>query len=271
MPEIEPKDKSLKSLDGLHLWHAPMSSCSQRVRITLTEMGEEFESHIVDLGKNEHATREYQAIHPNGVVPALVEDGSLWIESVDIIQHIARDRPELMAAADAELLNMADDAQADLKLLTHEFLFKMNPPPPPEAAAKFQETHENTVLRQFKLDFAAGFDPDRINASIVRTDDGFRILDARLADGREFLGGDTFSVTDVAWMPNVHRMKLMGWPFEQTANLTAWFERVAERPSYQKGLVDWQPEKVPGLFADYTAKRRTEGTDVRSFPHFASA
>ncbi|MFT6272695.1 MAG: glutathione S-transferase [Dinoroseobacter sp.] len=35
MLEIEPIDQSLKTLTGLHLWHAPMSSCSQRVRLGL--------------------------------------------------------------------------------------------------------------------------------------------------------------------------------------------------------------------------------------------
>lgn len=269
MPRIEPKNDAIRALQGLHLWHAPMSSCSQRVRITLTELGRDFESHIVDLAGNEHATPEYQAIHPKGLVPALVEDGELWIESVDIIQHIAEAQPALMAGADEELLQMADDAQPDLKLLTHEFLFKMNPPPPPEKAAKFQETHENPVLRQFKLDFAAGFDPDRINACIARTDAGFRHLDGLLSEGREYLGGDTFSVTDVAWMPNVHRMKLMDWPFERTPHLQDWFARVAKRRSFQQGLLAWQPEPVPGLFAEYSAKRHAEGTGVRSFPHFS--
>ena len=85
MPFIEPKDQTLKALTGLHLWHAPMSSCSQRVRIVLAETGQGFESHLVNLEKDEHASPEYQAIHPKGLVPALVDDGRLMIESVDII------------------------------------------------------------------------------------------------------------------------------------------------------------------------------------------
>ncbi|MBL6622685.1 MAG: glutathione S-transferase family protein, partial [Alphaproteobacteria bacterium] len=39
MPQIEPQDETLKSLTGLHLWHASMSSCSQRCRIVLAETG----------------------------------------------------------------------------------------------------------------------------------------------------------------------------------------------------------------------------------------
>ena len=88
MPIIEPGDKSLKDLDGLHLWHGELSSCSQRVRITLEEKKLDWNSHIISIPKNEHATPEYQAIHPNGLVPAFVDNGLLLIESCDIITYL---------------------------------------------------------------------------------------------------------------------------------------------------------------------------------------
>lgn len=265
MPEIEPRDMSLKSLEGIHLWHAPMSSCSQRVRIVLAETGKPFVSHVVDLERNEHAMMEYQAIHPKGLVPALVEDGHLFIESVHIIQQVAGNDSALAKAASPELLQNADEAQLDLKLLSFEFLFRSRPPPRPEDAEAFQHTHQNDWLKQFRIDFAKGFGPERIDAAVRRTDEGFRHLDDLLSDGRRYLGGDEFSLSDVAWMPNFHRFNLMGWPFERTQNLKAWFGRVSARPSYQEALLNWQPEVVPGAFAEYTQKRRTEGTDVRAF------
>ena len=265
MPEIQPKDTSLKSLDGVHLWHAPMSSCSQRVRIVLAETGKPFISHVVDLERNQHATKEYQAIHPKGLVPALVEDGHLFIESVDIIQKVAGDDSPLANGASPELLKMADDAQLDLKLLSFEFLFRSRPPPGPEDFEAFQRAHQNDWLKEFRIDFAKGFDPERIEAAVRRTDEGFRHLDDLLSDGRRYLGGDEFSLSDVAWTPNVHRFNLMGWPFERTPNLKAWFERVSARPSFQEALLNWQPDAVPGAFAEYTRKRRSEGTDVRAF------
>lgn len=263
MPRIEPSDQTLKSLTGLHLWHAPMSSCSQRVRIALSETGQDYESHLVNLEKDEHASPEYQAIHPKGLVPALVKNGQLYIESVDIIQLVA---PSLTAGTD--LLALADAAQIDLKLLTHEFLFRAFPPPPAEAAKAFGASHQNEWLVQFRRDFAAGFAPERINAAIARTDAGFWTLEEHLADGRDWLEGGDFSLSDVAWMPNLHRFALMDWPITRYPRLSDWFDRVRVRPSYLTGLVDWQPEPVPGLFADYSAKRRDAGTDVTSFPHF---
>lgn len=179
MPEIEPINQTLKSLKGIHLWHAPMSSCSQRVRITLAEVGKHFESHLIDLERDEHATPEYQRIHPKGLVPALVDDGRLFIESIDIICHVAGPECLLAQIGSDRLLAMADAAQLDLKLLTFEFLFRFGPPPPPETAAAFQKSHQNEWLRQFRVDFANGFGKDRLNDAIARTDRGFRHLKDR--------------------------------------------------------------------------------------------
>jgi len=271
MPEIQPKNSSIKSLEGLHLWHAPMSSCSQRVRIALAEKNKPFVSHLINLEKDEHATKDYQAIHPKGLVPAFVENGHLFIESVDIIQQIAGADGPLSQTISPELLTMADEAQLDLKLLTFEFLFRSGPPPKPADVEKFQRTHQNDWLKQFRIDFAKGFAKERLDAAVDRTGAGFQHLDDVLSDGRTYLDGETFSLADIAWMPNYHRFLLMAWPFENTPHLKAWFNTVSARSSYKEALLNWQPEQVPNAFADYTKMRRKDGTDVRCFGHLAKA
>ena len=178
------------------------------------------------------------------------------IESVDIIQQVAGAESELLEAADPELLKMADEARTDLKLLTFEFLFRFAGPSPQEKSAAFQAAHKNKVLKQFKLDFAKGFDRARIDAPVDRTAAGFQHLDGLLSDGRLYLSSNKFLLSDVAWMPNFHRFQLMEWPFDRTPNLQAWFGRVAARDSYQFGPVDWQPAPLRAAFADYVAKRR---------------
>ncbi|MYF88006.1 MAG: glutathione S-transferase family protein [Boseongicola sp. SB0676_bin_33] len=150
-------------------------------------------------------------------------------------------------------------------MLSFEFLFRTRPPPGPEDAEAFQRCHQNYWLKQFRRDFAKGFEPERIDAAVGRTDERFRHLDNLLSDGRRCLGGDEFSLSDVAWMPNFHRFDLMGWPFERTPNLKDWFESVSARPSYLEALLNWQPDAVRGAIAEYTRKRRSEGTDIRAF------
>ena len=45
-------------------------------------------SRIVSLVKKDHMTQAYAEIHPNMVVPALVHDGNLYLESMDIIEYL---------------------------------------------------------------------------------------------------------------------------------------------------------------------------------------
>lgn len=265
MPVITPQDPSLKTLSGLHLWHAPLSSCSQRVRLTMAETGQTFTSHLIDLERGEHASESYQKIHPKGLVPAMVDDGELVIESIDIIRHLVSDAPALVEGVDQDLLDAAGAAQLDLKLLTFEFLFRGAPPPSDEDAISFQRNHNNEWLRQFYLDFAAGFDPERIQAAACRIADGFARLDKILSDGRPYLCGDTFTLADIAWLPNAHRFDLMDWPWDRTPNLALWFERVSQRPSYKSALVEWENTHAIDIFRKYTAIRREKGTHLQSY------
>ena len=265
MPEIEPKDKSLKELYGIHLWHAPMSSCSQRVRLVLSEVQKTFISHLINLEKDEHSSESYQSIHPNGLVPALVYDGRLFIESVDIIQYVSRENPHLLEDSDKDLLRDADNSQMDLKLLTFEFLFRGAPPPSKEVFEKFQKSHQNDWLKQFRIDFSNGFERQRVKDAVVRTTKAFNKLEMCLSDGRIYLAGNSFSLSDIAWIPNVHRFKLMNWSFEKTPNLQRWFSLVSQRQSYKEALLEWQPAELLEMLNGYTMRRISAGTAVSSF------
>lgn len=274
MPIIEPGNPELKTLEGIHLWHGGLSSCSQRVRVVLEEKGLDWESHVVNMAAREHATPAYQAIHPKGVVPAFVDDGTLLIESIDIIDYLDERHSDhkLRPSDPAEEAQMkkrmkdADDSQKDLKLISHEFLFQPTNKRSPEDFKKFAATHSDPDLIEFHRVFHSeeGFPREDVAAAVKRTDEGFKKLDAAL-ENREWLAGENITLADVAWMPNLHRVDLMNWPLDRYSNLMKWFKRVEARSSYQKGLVGWEPEKLHRIFKDYVAQRAEEGTDVRSF------
>jgi hypothetical protein len=69
MPEIITQCEDIRALKGVHLYHFAVSNCSQRVRITLEEKRVPWVDHHVNLLKDEHLTREFRALNPNGVVP----------------------------------------------------------------------------------------------------------------------------------------------------------------------------------------------------------
>ena len=58
-------------------------------------------------------------------------------------------------------------------------------------------------------------------------------------------------------------------PAQDGTHLNQWFERVSDRDSYKRALLDWEADGVADKFKAYTMSRREAGTDVRSFPHFS--
>jgi len=93
MGVVTPTNKEVLDLKGLHLFHAGVSNCSMRVRLTLEEKKLPWVSHHIDLFKKENLTPDYFSINPKGLVPVLVEDGVVITESDDIIDHLDRKFP----------------------------------------------------------------------------------------------------------------------------------------------------------------------------------
>jgi glutathione S-transferase len=73
----------------LTLYNAAHSTCSQKVRICLAEKDLPFKDIRLDIGKaKDHLKPEYLKINPNGVVPTLVDDGSIIIDSSVICEYL---------------------------------------------------------------------------------------------------------------------------------------------------------------------------------------
>ena len=91
---ITPTNTSVLEFKGLHLYHTNRSNCSARVRLLLEEKELPWTSHHVDLGNKENITEEYFGINPKGVVPALVDDGTVVTESNDILLYLEDKFPD---------------------------------------------------------------------------------------------------------------------------------------------------------------------------------
>lgn len=246
MPKIETLRSDIRSLSGLHLWHARISNCSQRVRLILEEKGLIWVSHEVDLFRFEHATEEYQAIHPKGLVPTLVHDGITIIDSNDILKYVDEtfSGSRFTAASNletvCELLNLAATVQLSLRTLSHEFLFGQNRKLTDEQLDYFHERHRNSEFYQFLRKFSQeGFTHARLCECATEMDEAFGTLSAHLAQ-HAWLAGQQISLADLAWVVNVHRMNLIDFPLHRHPQLYAWFRTMARRPSYKAALTSYE-------------------------------
>ncbi len=271
------KTREVLGWKGVHLLHASGSSCSQKLRIFLNVKGIKWESHLVDLHANENFRPWFLGINPRGLVPVLVHEGAVHIESNDIITYLENTfpTPKLIPAGFenevAKLLKHEDDLHMDLRTLSFRFVF--NPPGPPKPAEALQSYAANgsgTVQGVKDPDKAAqiefweratkeGFTDARARASAQKFRVAFDQLDQRLAKS-PYLLGDAQSVLDIAWFIYANRLSLGGYPIARLhPRVGAWMEKLAARPEFAREIAS-----PPEVMAHIEATRRAHAEAGKS-------
>lgn len=244
------RSPEVKDLKGLHLYHFFLSNCSQRVRFALEEKQLPWTSHHLDLSANEHASEAYQAINPNGVVPTLVHDGQVVIESNDILAYLDQTFPGIPLTPEDpaeqermnELIADAGAIQSAIKVLSHELVFRQLRKVGPEEVALFEKHHHDKELAAFLRDYA-----ENGSAWQARLDRARPEMVAALTKLEDVLGetpwlsGRAFGLADVSWSVNAHRLAMAAYPLDATPRLVAWYHRVAARPAFEKAVVFYRP------------------------------
>ena len=234
---------------GVHVLHFMGSSCSQKLRIFLNLKKIPWQSHPIDLPSNENMQSWFLGINPREVVPVLVHDGAVHIESNDIIQYLEErfPTPRLIPAGHEEevaaLLKHEDDLHLDLRTLSFRFVFAPAGPPKPAAALESYIAHGGTVQgvkdheKQVQIEFwqraaREGFTDAQARASALKFRAEFDALDKTLAKQPYLMGGH-LSVLDIAWLIYEHRLSLAGYPFERLhPYVHAWAERLRAMPEF---------------------------------------
>lgn len=258
----------------LELWHHGSSVCAAKVRFTLAEKGLDWKGHYVDILKGEQFAPDYVKINPKSVVPTLVHDGHVIVESTVCCEYL----DEVFPAPPLKPASALD--RAEMRLWTKavdEFLHPMC------AEITFASSHRHTIARlgpEGLAKFLASTPPMSVTPqwharkkeivtqglSAPGVADAFRVYDGFLGKiekalaTRPWLAGNAFSLADIAVTPYVNRLDMLYMSQMWTAarpRLTDWFGRVKARPTFKPMLLDWCP-------ADLTADLRTFG--AQSWP-----
>ncbi len=271
------KTREVLDWKGVHVLHASGSSCSQKLRIFLNLKGIPWESHLVDLHSNENFRPWFLGINPRGLVPVLVHDGAVHIESNDIITYLEKTFPvpKLIPSGFenevAKLLHHEDELHLDLRILSFRFVF--SPPGPPKSAEALQSYAANgsgTVKGVADPDKAAqlafwervtreGFTDEMARTSAQKFRVEFSSLDDRLGKS-PYLLGDALSVLDIAWFIYANRLSLGGFPIERMhPRVHAWMVKLAARPEFAKEIAS-----PPQITARIEAVRRAHAEAGKS-------
>ena len=249
------KTREVLTWKGVHVLHFVGSSCSQKLRIFLNLKGIPWQPHPIDLPGNENFRPWFLGINPRGLVPVLVHDGAVHIESNDIIQYLEKKfpSPQLIPQGHenevAALLTHEDDLHLDLRTLSFRFVFAPpGPPKPAEALASYAANGTGTVQgakdrdKEIQIEFwqcaaKEGFTDERARASAQKFRAEFDALDRRLAKS-PYMMGENLSVLDIAWFIYAFRLSLAGYPFARLhPHVAAWEEKLRARPELAKEIV----------------------------------
>ncbi len=201
----------------IELYHFGLSTCSQKVRLALAEKGIEFASHEVNLMAGEQHAPEYVRLKPKHVVPTLVHDGRVFVESSLIVEYLDDAFPEPpMRPADAVGRYRVDSWLLHLDEALH----------PAAPIVTFALGPRNALLQQPKESREANIDaiPNPLQRATRRSviDHGVRApefagalrvfldtldrMESEL-EGRSWLSGPMFGLADASLLPYVLRLE----------------------------------------------------------------
>ena len=228
----------------LELYNFPPSTCSLKVRICLAEKGVNWVDHRLDSRLGQHLRPEYLKLNPNGVVPTLVHDGNVIIDSSVILEYLDEVFPKISMTPDEPVLRahmrkwlryfeeVATPAvryPSFNRVLIHAFR-KL-------AKDKFVTAAKSRPLRKdFYLRMGQkGFD----DAEIAKAMEGIRNtidrMENALTDYGPWLLGAKYTLADICIAPLIDRMEDLGmeWLWEENhPYVSSWFQRMKERPAY---------------------------------------
>jgi glutathione S-transferase len=252
------------------LYHHGSSVCAAKVRIVLAEKSLPWDGVYIDILRGDQFDPGYMELNPKAVVPTLIHDGEVVVESSVICEYLddAFPDPPLKPAAPAQraakrLWTTAVDefrhpACAELTFaschrhiidrLSPEKLARFLESTPPVSVTADWHARKKQIVRQ-------GMATPRVDRTFRLYDSYLQKIEDTLAQQR-WLAGDTYSLADIAMTPYVNRIDMLGMSEMWTGSrprLTDWFERIKSRPSFRPSLLDTCPP-------DLTNDLKTFGT-----------
>jgi glutathione S-transferase len=261
----------VRALQGLHLFYYGMSNCSQKAVMCLAEKGVAWTGHLVDLPRLEQVRQDFLDVNPRGTVPALVHDGTVVVESSDIMEYLDARFPDppLHPASDAGRSAMRlwvarqDSIQYAIRALSHEFLFNGAGRLGAPDLARYESLVKNPELLAFhrELSSDAGLAPASIASAVRAVEQALAEVNRQLAT-RPWIVGDRFTLADVAWVVTVHRFVRMRFPMQRYPALRAWYRRARRRTSFRTAVLAEETSTVRRGFRMQVLRRWLTGSHV---------
>jgi GST-like protein len=191
----------------------------QKVYLMLEETGLAYRDIIVDVWKGEQFRPEFLKINPNNKIPAIVDHDGPAGQSYPVFE------------SGAILLYLAEK--------TGRFL-------PTDVASRYEViqwlmlpvANLGPMIGQymhFKIFAPSGDYPYALSRYGSESKRLYQLLEQRLSKS-PYLGGDDYSIADIATWPWMRNHDMHGASWEDHPHIARWHARIAERPAVQRTL-----------------------------------
>ncbi len=241
----------------LTLYHQGSSVCAAKARIVLHEKGAEWTGAYVDVLKGEQFQDWYLALNPNAVVPTLVDDGRVIVESTVICEYLddVFPDPPLKSTDPYDLAMMRiwtkridERLHPMTSVLTYSASHRytiLDNNTPEQVEAIIDETRD-PVKRQRKREWIElGIEAPSARAAVVEFEKTLADMEETLSR-TPWLAGDAYSLADVGMTPYVNRLSMLGMEgfWNGRAHVVDWFARVRGRESFMPALIAAVPDDL---------------------------
>jgi glutathione S-transferase len=236
--------------DMFTLYHGRTSVCSVKVRLAFAEKGVKFDGKLLTL-RGDQFDPNYMKLNPNAVVPTIVHNGHVIIESTVIMLYADEvfPGPPLMPAAPLDrakarmTMKLMDEyVHTSCTTLTYATanratLARLTPQELEAELAKAPDQKRSEIKRQV---VAHGLDAPPVKDALRHYEKLLDRIEAAMADG-PYIAGPAWSLADAAATPYVWRLDMLKLApmWERRRGVAAWYERIRARPSFKMAVEDW--------------------------------
>ena len=276
------KTEEILDWKGIHLFHFSGSACSQKLRIFFNIKKINWNSHVINLIKQEQFSEWFLGINPRGLVPTLVHDGDVHIESNEIMAYldgVYKDNKlfpiDLIDEINKDLA-FEDSLHHDLRRLTFRYIIphalgKKNPSTI-DAKEQFEGTiqgkadeNKSKEILFWKNHYQNGITDDEIIESANKFKNIYENFN-NILKNQKYLKGDKFTVVDLAWYVSTKRLAMAGIPIEKYKNVQKWFSNLDNDENFKKEIKIDMPIKIIAVAIKIINKiKRTYVTDLVKF------
>lgn len=239
-----------------------MSVCAQKVRFTLAEKKLKWESHHLNLRAGDQQKPEYLKLNPNAVVPTLVDDGKVIIESTVICEYLDDAYPEpALRPTDAaerarmrlwtkqldESIHSATSTLSNAIAFRHQKLIWGT-----ERLTEFHEKMPDAKRREQSWEnITKGVESRFFVDAAKRFDKLIGDIESPLSAG-PWLAGRQFSLADIGYAPYILRLDHLQLKFlwDKRPHVQPWYERLQERRTFKEAFDEWANESTYALMKE---------------------